>query len=823
MRKFLNDFITTLGFQGQKRAYAVLDEARLEKAQVNVIAQKLADQGPLATLQFRQEEHGAVIGGAATSISLRDAIVRLDELYDTSNNLDLVLKSNISILTADIKALDDELTALEKSSANYSFLLSDGGSYDYAYIESFSDSRNLEDSFEFLIPDRAGGKFSDLDMTAVLADEGTIALPQATIRRFPLTGRVLESNVSSLVTSSSALSGALNTLPSTGWRLSISSPSPITSWLPSFTRLYPDNPAFIFPGVNVTLELVLPSPSPCDHIRLAPFSDTKLDIVQIEIYEDLEGTKKKALLGAPIELNSVKSIYFDLQPVSKVKVFVRQLNYNRNGVEPITSEEKYRLIYEEKGTPYNPINNPNTIKRPLADSQKWTRTSFISRLVQKHLFKRDDNKYKIAFPLTLYAPSWGSSKEELMKIFTNHRDPARKWSDNSVQTSFVEQIIFSRLPPELRASFMPRTIQPGDDKSLRDRPYIYPYVPISPKRPSPPFVPRQQFKYQYSVGFQSIALGTSVTGQKGVFVSKILPSPGDVGEVRIKVEDENFVETPTARHQPRLTSTEYSVTNQAVPDDEKDWAPIMPVGQSTVTAERFFPDSIGKGLFRFEANLEENIILYKNGYEVNDLDLNDIIIRSATKQTAQGMILPIGYTTAQDIFVVDYVPAGDLTVINFEKAGYETAPMVSSFDADGAGEGFLGTNGQLIIDLKYEPFINYDEVEDATYIDGFGLSGYNPVTVILGNGTTALNLTNYKGGDQAVLNASSATSFIQNANSLMFNAPVEQEFRVYYQYLPNNLRFRAVLRSNTKGLISPKTDMLQVKAKTRKADAKKAS
>lgn len=817
MRKYINDYVSTLSFRQQRRAYAVLDDARVEKSQVSVIASKLSNEGVRPTLQLREEDRGSVITAPATNAAFRDAFTRLEDLYNTSNNIDLLLNSNISILTADLKGLDDELTALEKSVANYSFLLSDGGSYDYAFLESFSDSRNREDGFDFLIPDRGGLVFSDGDNATVLADEGTIALPQNTVRTYPLRGVVLQSNAGAFVTSSTDIKQALNTQAGTGWRMSVAAPAPITSQLPEFSKLYTDVRRQ-FNGFNTVIELYLPSPSPCDSLKLSPFAGHGIEVAQIEMYEDLESTNKKALLDVPVVLDSEKNFYFDLQPVSKFKLYLSQTNYTRDGIEPLSSEERYRKIANSD----DPLNRPINIHPVMKGENEKTKVSFISRLVQKYLGATRGKKYNVSFPESLHTPHWLSDKEDLTKIFTNHRHPNRRWNNSTAKSALIEEIIVNRLPVEIRDAFLPRIIRGGQDSTLANRPNIYPVFPVRPRPPvSGDWMQSQRFKYQYTMGLKTIVAGNSISGLKGVFVSKILPSPGDVGEVRIKVHEEHFMETPTDRDQPRLTAIEYSVSNQAKPHEETDWAAILPVGSGQVIAERFMPDQIGKGLFRFPANLEANIIMYKNGHEVNDLDINTYLMRSSTRQTAIGIKLPLGYATPQDIFTVDYTPAGDPTVVNFEAAGYETPPLVSSFDEDGAGEGYLGTNGQLIIDLLYEPYINYEKVEASTYVPNFGLSGYNPVIVILQDGTTALNLTNYQGGDQSVLNPASGTSFIQNGTSLMFNKAISQSFRVYYQYLPNNLRFRVVLRSNSDKFVSPKVDVVQVKAKTRKADPKR--
>lgn len=821
MRTFISDFISTLSYRGQQRAISILEEAKLEKSQVDRIALKLSDEGMYGNVQLPTETPGGVAKGSTFSGAMRDASVRMGNLYGTSNDISLMLNSSIPILTADIKALHDELTALEKSTENYSFLLSDGGSYDYAYLETFSDTRNRE-NFDFLIPDRAGLIFAQDEHALVLEDEGAISLPQNVIRSYPLTGRVLETNCSAFITSANELANALNVNPGTGWRMAASTFSPITSTLPSFRKLYEGFDTY--PGANAVIELTLPSPSPCDSFKIAPFSDTPFELVQVKVFKDLEDTNSTNLLDAPVIIDGTRSFFFQLQPIAKMKLYIRQSQYRRNGLFPDVSEQRFRRIKREDET--SPLNNINRTIDLNTEQERNTRISFISRLIQHYFHKNSPNrnKFRMSAPTSLFAPNWGIARNELLRAVSSHRNPGYAWSNQTLKSSAIEIAVLSRLPREWRDAFMPRQISQNEEGTAGNLMGVYPRDSLGPKSHMTNSINTNQddqFKYEYNIGIQTIQVGNGISSFKGVFVSKILPSPSDVGEVKIKAEDTQYVRNLTDQDQPLVTSVEYSVSNQAKPDSESDWVPILPVNSKTVIAERFLPDALGKGLLRFPASTEENIDLFKNGYRVEDIDINQFFIRSRTRQTISGIKLPLGYASSTDIFTVNYTPAEDHSIVNFEKAGYQIPPLVSSFDANGAGEGFDGTNGQLVIDTQYDPYINYSKVDASTYNPEFGLTPYTPVVVRFEDGTIAHNLTNYKGGDQTPLSGASDYSYIQNGRSLMFNVPVDRKFRVYYQYLPNNLRFRVVLRTNTLEFVSPKVDYVQIKAKTRKADAKR--
>lgn len=833
MRTFLDDFVGTLSFRGQKRAFSILEDAKIEKAQLSLIADKLSAQSMFAALQLKDEQNGSLIGSGSTEQAIGDVVSRLTDIYDQSNSISLLLSSSTSVLTADIQSLEDELNALEKSIANYSFLLADGGTYDYAFLEPFNDTRNSED-FDFTLTDRNGLIFSKEEKALVVADEGVVVLPQNIVHSFPLDGKMIDCNCSAFISSANSLVNAFNARLTSGWRISIASPAPISSTLPSFRNLY--NDITEFPGVNAVLELTLPSPAPCDNVKINPFSDAPFDIVQIELFPDLNEDVKFPLLQAPVSIDSSRSFYFKLQPVAKIKLYIRQSLYRRNALQPIVSETIYRKVIA------NPMPPVQVINTKTVTYNRIKRVGFISRLVQRFIKigikaisigvdiatkTASSNQFEIEAPTTMYMPQWGSFQDDLSKIASNHRVASLKWVNQTVKSSAMEAAAFGRLSIEFLTSFLPQIFIQTRIVNVQNN--TQNPLPNAPIQPMPQivnditYITPEQFKYEYNIGINNVQIGNALTGFKGIFISKILPSPSDVGEVKIKASDIQFVDNNLGKDQPLLTSVEYSVSNQAKPDAESDWVPILPTGVDQISGERFFVDATGKGTFIFGASLTQKINLYKNGYLIKDFDVNSFLIRSSNLQWAIGLKIPSNYITTQDILTVDYTPIVDSSVVNFENAGYSIAPLVSSFDANGAGEGFTGTAGQLILDLLYEPYIDYNQVSTSTYSSTAGLTPYNPIIVIFNDGTFATNLTNYKeGGIQTLLNAGSDPSFIHNGTSLMFNKPLDAGFRVYYQYLPNNLRFRVVLRANASEYVSPKVDFVQIKAKTRKADARGA-
>jgi hypothetical protein len=294
--------------------------------------------------------------------------------------------------------------------------------------------------------------------------------------------------------------------------------------------------------------------------------------------------------------------------------------------------------------------------------------------------------------------------------------------------------------------------------------------------------------------------------------------------VRIKVQDVNYQLRNTVRDDPVVTSIEYSVTNKSTPQKESDWMPILPAGLTSVESERFFVDDSGFGKFRFPAALTDNIAVYKNGIRLQ-FSTESAYTYSANKQSIIGLRIPSDLTLSSDILTCSYTPAADATVVNFEKQGFSQSILASAYDQNGAGESFIGTTQDRLVSLSYDPYVDYDQVEQYGVYGSSGFTGtYQPIVIQMADGTIATNQTNYKGFLQNSLEEyadSTAVHYIHSGKNIIFNKVITERFTVYYQYLPSNLRFKIVLRVNDLAFVTPNVDLIQVKSKTRKADSRK--
>jgi hypothetical protein len=341
--------------------------------------------------------------------------------------------------------------------------------------------------------------------------------------------------------------------------------------------------------------------------------------------------------------------------------------------------------------------------------------------------------------------------------------------------------------------------------------------------------------YEYDLGFRNIQVGRGQRVFRGVFISKSLPADSDSGEVKMKADDINYEAYNSDRHSKIVTSIEYSVTNKSNPRTEADWIPIQPNNSGDrIQAERLFFGNNGSAFFRFPAARQNDIRVYCNGYLVNSDPAMPIVrIDSADRQSVTGIRLPLELISIADVFTVDYEIYGNQSIINFEDSGFGYSTLASAYDSLGPGQSFQSTQNNRGIQLAIEPYIDYAQIETsswyASYLQvplptvlGF-LGPYQPITVVMSNGTVASNQTNYIGRVQnsLALFDEDETAYVQSGRNIVFNRVIDDPFTVYYQYLPSNLKFRTVLRVNDVNYVSPQVNSVQIKSKTRIPDARR--
>lgn len=768
MRPYVSDYITTLSKQRQERISDVLEEARIGKEQLNAVAKRLEESfGEYVPLILSKEIANKTIDSEGMAGNMRDVALRLRDLFALSNLISLLLDSNAAVLEADIKNIEDELIALEKQAYNFSFLMADNQTYNYAHLEAFSDERGRE--WRDVTPDRSGS-FGATALAAVRMDEGVLALPETTPGNYGMTAQIVASNATAYKVSDTGLNNLLTRGSSTGWKLVVATPGPVTSSLTTGN-----------PGVQAKIEFTLSQPAPMSEIRVVPFSDMAVEVLQVTVYS--EGTDGVDLLETKRVIDRPFTFYFPMQSVSRFEILVSQPIYER--VTRVEKAEEYRykqLIDEIKLSRQN-----QEIKRSalnIRSIERTIRSDTVNVSIPNTLLRSDRGPFDpVRFAL--------ARRLNMTELWRSSTDRARLFYDTleKAELGLTDQLTWNdeELIYRSQDEWVPRVIT--DNASTQ--------------------VVESGYNYYYTLGLYSVAAGASAPGFKGVFVSKPMPGSGDIGEVRLKTSQKNYTLAFTDRHNALLTSVEYSVSNHPDPSTEDTWVPILPVGTEEIDAERMFPDASGACYFRFPASTTARIGVFKDGYEM-DIPFESYIYNQAKSQV-NGVRIAGDMFSSSNILTCSYTPVGEHNTVSFASRGFTEVPLISAYDANGAGEEFLATGDRNTVTLSNEPYI--DAGISST-------SGYQPVVVRLNDGTVAINKTDYTTG-KATTMPDDGYYYIHSGTTLMFNQAITQPFRVYYQYLQNNVRVRVVLRCNSKDFVSPKVDYFHLKAKVRKSDTTK--
>lgn len=778
MRPYLSSYVKTLSRQRSERISTLLEEARVGKEQLDELAKRLeqtvADFNPAV---LRKDQADKRILSQNVQMNLREIGLRISDLYRVSNLISLLLESHASVLSSDIGAIEEELVAMDKMATNFAFLLSDNQAYDFAHLEPFNDTRGKDEDL-LAIPDRSNSNFSAQDQASVRNNEGVLVLPQPFRLGHGLSARIVKSNIQAHKLFETPLVHALKHTQN-GWALEAATPRPVSSHLPESGGRK---------GAQVLLEFELNDPAPASEVQLIPQSKIPMEIIQVSMYSGDSENTKEDLLDQPRVFGSSMTLSFPMKPVKKFRVLLNQDTYVRQDRQEKPVEMEYRKKMRR------------AIERTQSEEAFHRRSFHIRRLERTLQTKVNGSVASISLPSTDLSPNRGGvSRDKIMRII-GYGETGGWNAPNSHYAEYVYDITNktggkiqeiernkSQELDRIASSFT------GSETTSQT-------VPIRSKK-------QESNPYRYSFGLAYVGLGVEEPRFNGVFVSKKLPASGDIGEVRIKAGVEDYILPVSERASRQLTSVEFSVSNSANPIQEDDWIPILPMGQDSVEGERLFLDENNNAFLRFEASRSQTFRLYRNGYT-----MNNFTFLKGRPGNARGVRVDSGVVSPDDVITCDYYPANDETIVNFESHGFEEKPLVSAFDSSGAGERFLSTSSDRnTITLKHLPYIDSERATSS--------STYSPTTVQLDSGEVAINLTDYKTGASQLFPADTESYYyVQSGRTLIFDKPIIAPFRVYYQYLKNNVRFRVVLRCNSIDFVSPKVDYVHLKAKTRRPD-----
>lgn len=800
MDRYLSNYMESVSTRQSVKLADVIDEIKLSKATLPAIAKTVeklvTDSAPVI---LSNQEADSLISSGQIEQNIRNLRQTIKDLYQMSNYISLLLENSTLLLHSETAALEDDLIAMEKAVESFVFLLNSKGAYNFAYLETFSDDTGRDPMIE--CPDRASLRFGPGQLASIDTEEGALVLPKNQISSYGLSRKVLATNATVKLDSRPT-----NTK---SWRAVVETASPITATIPEASG---------HTGAQAMIEYRLAESAPTSEVKIAPYSDTPLTLVSVRGYKNQSDNVGFEILTKPVYLDQPKTLYFPLKMLQRVRIVVNQPTYNRVSVMS-TAEDEYRVAYEslqarlkelKDNFSYNTSGDfnhflymilwylkgfkaHNRMAMPKVLPKEYTGDAGIPALVEAiKRASRPRGRYKLGLGSPI-----------------GRRDTRPTGSDFEL-VEFVKHMFKKK--DELYNMLAQREVDRFEDM-LKAKGIYDPQGVMSPIQ----MIYQNGWVYRYALGIENVLVGVSSTGFKGFHVTRQLESHGDVGEVAIKVQDFNYRDTNAALDNSVLTSIEYSVSNKSEPDSESDWIPILPLETNLVESERLFPDDTGKCLLRFPADISESLSAYKNGISLEIPNNN--FIYDGLNQSVIGVRIPVLDYKPEDMLTITYVPARDFTKISFADYGFGELPLLSAFDEKGAGEGFSQTVGKEVA-LAFDPYIDYARAAEATYSSTHGTIPYQPITIRLAGGTVATNLTNYtNSGEQAAL-PTNGVYFIQSGNNIVFNVEITEPFRVYYQFLQNNLRVRTVLRCNSKNFVSPMVFSVHARGKTRRPNSK---
>ncbi len=830
MRDFISDYFPTLSSRRQERVQDLLAASRVNKENLDSIVAELMDMAQKSPIVIDQESFNGLIEAAKFDSSYRDAYRYLVDLYDVSNTVSTLLDTHTGVLTSEIKSLEDEIDAMTKAIDNYAFSLADNGFYDYSFIETFNDENMMSEQPASTFTDRSGVKFTDEEAAYVNSAAGVLTLSPGLETSYSLVGQITNSNCASFITSDTGLQNALNKTVSDGWRVAVSSPRPISSTLPGITKQ----------GAQFQIDLDLTHPSPCDTFVVTPLSDKPFELARLEVfYSDGEGQDSSivVLSDATQLIDKPTDFGFEMRTVSRVRMIINQPIYSRTSLAPTKAESIHRTFYTEHKQKKN--ESIQATSGSFKRNQKAINLAFLN-MMRRSLNNAQTRIFRSQAPQIDFDAHRGPlSVKNFIRRGQKSSSQLNDWNAKSRSGNILRRMVHEKLFSSSLDSLPSRVVYGGLSFVNQRHPFnaaataqssnydsdkldagVDPNMYASSNLSDTKFL-----DYEYNLGFRNIQIGTGKRAYRGIYVSKSIPADSDSGQVKIKVEDLNYELVGTDRDQIRITSVEYSVTNKSNPSNEGDWIPILSSDSNgEVTGERLFLDEAGNADFRFPASKNHFLAIYKNGYALGMEKYE--LIDSSDVYSYRGIRLPLKAFGPTDIFTASYSAFGDASFISFADKGFDNTSLASAFDSEGAGQTFNSTANGRTVTLDHQPYIDHDQILDTNaYSATLGFTGsYQPITIIMEDGTVALNQTNYNGLTQNNLSdfGSDTYAYLQSGNIITFNQEIAQRFTVYYQYLPNNLKIRIIMRVNDPIYVTPKVEYVNIKTKTRKANSKKA-
>jgi hypothetical protein len=828
---------------------SLIRDMRLEKTDLNFLVTKMSNMTFDLNYTGAKVASFSLLTKEAMVDAFRNAYLRMQNLFNAANATGIALNSIVSVFDSEIQKVEEDLDKLQVFIDNYEFISGKDDLFNANYIEKFDSFLNdyRADGIQFSIPDRDGQDFSETNNAFIDPVSGTLKIGKGQdIKNIIRNVKSIKiaTNYNNYTTTNSSFENLFNDNFFDSWSVTVKSPAILSAQLKDYIKYFNYDYSAIS-GAIAAVEITLQRPINIDTIRFQPNQSTNFKLLQAVVYHNspLEANNitpsenYTVLLNNPVLLNRVFDLRFNKKSINKIIFIFNQQDYVKNNRPPINSELNSKVLDSFVKAVIDDRKNRFS---KFQDIIYWffKRKSTVKGISKNK--KTDIDYYAYRFPQEF--DSYINNLDQQIKEFNNliiedrnvfTNTPVFVNAINSMLNTFSGKYkIFDSdkyiegitAGSSLFASgFIMGSSSNGRSTSAQQYDsgaLAAPLTSIS----SQTSVLESNLGYEYSFSLKSIEFIETLNDNvnKAVFVSKKIPVNGQVVAAKIKPYffNNNAGVASVNRSILAPASYELSLSNKPFPSSESDWIPISSYGNTFVQSEILFTNNITrKGTLRFRAK-NDSITLYKDGVLVPRVSANYTYSVNENSISISESIFNINSR-----FIVSYDLDFSLSPpdeVDFIKKNIILQSLKNYSTEDGSGEIFSSTNLNASVRLSYAPYVDRDSYSRIIYNKSTGTNfisnnaGYNPVRIVLSDGTVAVNLTNYSlSAEKVSFYSTTETLFIQSGRNVVFNRVINQPFTVYYQYIPNDLRFRLIVRKNIIDLSDPiSVDSVILKMKT---------
>ena len=852
MLNYLPETINQYATASRASVSSLIRDMKVGKTELSSLMSKMGNTVIDQNFAAANIETFSLITREALVDSFRNLFLRLQQMFSAANANGLVLTSMVDIFSSEIDKVEEDLNKLELFIDNYEFISGKDDMFNANYVEKFNSFINdyRADNILLSIPDRDNIPFGDNGNAFIDGVSGHLKMGNTQdvkniIRNVKSVN--IKTNYDNYITTNTDFLNLFNDNFTDSWSVTIKSPSILDAQVREYLK-YINYDYTQIKGAVTCVEFELQRPIEIDTIRINANDSSNMQLLQAVVFHNnpqkannmTSAENYTSILNSPALINNVFELRFSKNSINKIIFIFNQSNYVRANKTPLASELNSKVL----DSFFNQIiNDRKTRFSKLQDIVYWsfTRKNTISGISKNNY--TDNHYYTYRFP-SEYSSYMSTLSEQIKELNSLTIEDKNVYSNtpvfinlmNSMLDSFSgklnlfeNKMYIESLNGTTRISSLsqPGFTQYGDSNNYSNyrNQFIEPVISnpnITINNNS--LINESENSYEYSFSLKSIELIENMNNgsSKAVFVSKKIPVDGQITSAKVKL---NAINNIAGINQSGLNlsfpaSYEISISNKSIPNSESDWIPIVPYGVSFIDSEILFINPMSrKAELRFTAN-NDSVNIYKNGILIQK-SINNFVYSKNNKTITLSESLYDPSSTYIASYQIDFSTSSPDEIDFIRKNIF--LESIKSFSSDsGPGEMFTQTDQNSYVKLSYNPYINptsassavYGKVGGTNFIGNY--AGYSPVKVQLSDGSYALNITNYTTATQKVeFYQTNNTLFIHSGQGIVFNKNINSPFKVYYQYIPNDLRFRVILRRNINNSTDPiSVDSLIMKMKT---------